>query len=220
MVDTERRRATRALIWRLRWALVAVFAAALVRVALPGVVQAFGDGDPVIVTTRQVAAGAVLEEEDLKVIQAPPALMPDGAIRQVAGAVGQRAVVSLPRGSLLHGGLLNGGQSHDNVPDGRVASVVRLSDPALADVAVPGDHVDIMASAGATASGSIAPAEVLARSALVLTAPADGSQDDSVAGALGGAAQSGVLLVAVTPAEAELIGGAASWAVITAVLVT
>ncbi|MDR1119026.1 MAG: SAF domain-containing protein [Bifidobacteriaceae bacterium] len=224
MIDSERRRAARALAWRLRWAFAALFAALLVRIALPGIVQAFGDGDPVVVASHDIAAGVVLAEDDLAVSRAPPHLIPAGAPQDVADAVGLRTAVALPKASVVHGGLLTEPSPGDQVPAGKVAAVVRLSESALAGLVAPGDRLDIMASAGATASGSIAPAETLAHSALVLRTP---SEEDAAGGAglggaltgQGGAAGSvGVLLVAVTPNEAKLIGGAASWAVVSAVL--
>ncbi|MDR2348613.1 MAG: SAF domain-containing protein [Bifidobacteriaceae bacterium] len=212
MIDSERRRAARSLLWRLRWALAAVFAAVLIRIALPGIVGAFGAGEAVVLLRHDVTAGAVLAREDVQLGRAPPQLVPDGAFTSDDAVIGGRLPVSLPAGTILHPGLIGQGLSRDPVPAGRVAAAVRLSDPGLAALAAPGDRLDIMASAGAGASGSIAPAQVLARSALVLPSPAaavDAAESEG----------SGLLLVAVTPAEAELIGGAAAWAVITAVLV-
>jgi Flp pilus assembly protein CpaB len=220
MVDSERRRIARSMVWRLRWALAAVFAAILVRIALPGVVAAFGGGEPVVLLRHDVTAGAILGPEDIQLGRAPPSLVPEGAFTSDDAVLGGRVGVDLPAATVLHPGLVGEGLAGEPLPSGRVAVAVRLSDPGLAALAAPGDSLDIMASAGATASGSIAPAQVLARSAVVL-AGAGSSSSEPGASLLGGASgdASGLLLVAVTPAEAQLIGGAASWAVISAVLV-
>ncbi|MDR2347932.1 MAG: hypothetical protein LBD90_04800 [Bifidobacteriaceae bacterium] len=94
----------------------------------------------------------------------------------------------------------------------------------MAAIVSSGDRVDLMASPGAGASGSIAPAQRLAKSALVLAAPSGSGGEAAGLGAGLGLAdsasdQAGLLLVAVTPDEAALLGGASAWAVVTAVLV-
>jgi Flp pilus assembly protein CpaB len=203
--------------------LAALFAALLVRIALPGLVEAWGEGTPVVALTREVQAGAVLQESDLDLVPAPAALVPKDHWSETAAAVGKRVFLDLPAGTVLHSGLLEQ-DTAGLIPSGRVAAAVRLSDPAWAGLLAKGDLIDIMASAGASASGSIAPAQVLARSALVV---GHGKQDSPAAKGLGentvisGTQTSAeeLLLVAVTPAEAKLIGGAASWATVTAVLV-
>ncbi|MDR2381455.1 MAG: SAF domain-containing protein [Bifidobacteriaceae bacterium] len=231
MLNPERRRWVRAMAWRMRWGFAALFAAMLVRVALPGVLETFGPGEPVVVTTRAVAAGAVLEAGDVKLTRAPPALVPEGALTSLDAAVGQRVGEAVPPTAILRDTQIGQTSTRDAVPAGRVTAAVRLSDPGMAALVSAGDRIDILASAGASASGAIAPAEVLANSALVLDIPAGAAGDASGAdsggglGGLGGASGSssvseGLLLVAVTPEEAALIGGASSWAVITAVLVS
>jgi Flp pilus assembly protein CpaB len=226
VLNPERHRALRSLAWRLRWAFAALFAALLVRVALPGVVEAANGGRPVVVLVGAVEAGAILQEEDLRIAHVPSSLVPDTVLTQLDDAVGQSLRVPLGEGTVLQEGLLTAAGRWDEVPAGRVAAAVRLSDPGMAALVGPGDLVDIMASAGMDGGRSIVPAQVLAHSALVLGAPSGAT--DGAAGLIGGLgaglisgadAQDGLLLVAVTSAEAELIGGAASWAVISAVRV-
>ncbi|MDR3360805.1 MAG: SAF domain-containing protein [Bifidobacteriaceae bacterium] len=223
MANSDRRRAAQSLAWRLRWAFIALFAALLVRLALPGVAQAFGEGEPVVVTARAVAAGATVTEQDVRVASVPSALIPEGAATSPDTVVGKQTAVNLPKATIVQGGFLRAGAAHGDLPAGRVAAAVRLSDPGIAAMTAVGNRVDLLASAGATGSGSIAPAQVLAEGALVLDSPAAREAGEEPAGALTsgqiGADHAGLLLVAVTPDEAELIGGAVSWAVITAVLV-
>jgi Flp pilus assembly protein CpaB len=204
--------------------LAALFAALLVRVALPGVAQAFGDGVPVVVLAGAAEVGATLDEQDLRLVKVPPAVAASGALTSADQALGRRLGVSLAGGTILQEGLLLGAAAQDQLPAGRVAAAVRLTDPGMAALAAPGDRLDILASPGASGGGSVAPAQVLAKGALVLGATkASAEADGALAGAFGsgtaGDDQTGLLLVAVTPSEAQLISGAASWAVVSAVLV-
>jgi Flp pilus assembly protein CpaB len=224
MVRVPERRSVRAFMWRSRWAIWALFAAVLVRIALPGVVGAVSGGELVVGLARDVPAGTQLAAEDLRLIRAPPAALPDGALTSLEQAVGARPRTDLPKGLVLADRLIASTSPLDDLPAGRVAVAVHLSDPGAAAMVDLGDRVDLLASPGAGASGSIAPAQRLAKSALVLGLPADsGDRASGLGSALGGAAatldQSGLLLVAVTPDEAAMIGGASSWAVITAVMV-
>jgi Flp pilus assembly protein CpaB len=212
-------------MWRSRWAIWALFAALLVRIALPGVVAAAGGGDPVVVAARAVPAGTELAAADVRVTRVPGAALPQGALTSVEQAIGGRPKVDLPKGLTLTESLLGAGRSFEDLPGGLVAVAVRLSDPGLAGVLNPGDRIDLLASAGAAASGLIAPAQPLAESALVVEVGSEAGSDSGGGlaaglGQIGAEAEpSGLLLVAVTPEEAALIGGASSWAVISAVLV-
>ncbi|MDR1393832.1 MAG: SAF domain-containing protein [Bifidobacteriaceae bacterium] len=219
MINSQRRRTVQALAWRLRWAGIAVLAAILIRLALPGVVAAFSGGSPVLVLARDLPVGAQITPEDVKVVLAPPGIIPDGALTNEDAAIGEFTRTALPRLTMVHQGLLEAVSDRQQPPPGLVSAAVRLSDPGMVAVVRPGDRLDIMASAGSSASGSIAPAQVLAHSALVLTAPGTDQTEESGSGLSVPAASAGLLLVAVTPAEAEMIGGAGSWAVISAVLV-
>lgn len=213
----------RALVWRSRWAIWALFAAVLVRIALPGIVSAAGGGERVVVLARDVKAGVQLTPADLRLANVPANVSPDGALTSLDASVGALPQADLPAGLVLDQSLLGEGRPLADLPSGQVAVAVRLSDAGLAAMLSAGDRIDVMASPGGGASGSIAPAQRLAESALILEVP---GRAVATGGGLGSALtpvsaddQDGLLLVAVTPDEAALIGGASSWAVITAVLV-
>jgi Flp pilus assembly protein CpaB len=223
MVQLPERRSLRAFAWRARWAIFALFAAVLVRIALPGITSALAGGDLAVVLARDVKAGAELAPADLRLEPVPTDLSPDGALTSLDAALDDSPRLDLPAGSVLTESLLAGANPLDGVATGRVAVAVRLSDPGSAEMISAGDRIDVMASAGASGSGSIAPAECLAHSALVLRAPVSSDQGNAkgseLGAALGASDQAGLLLVEVTPAEAALIGGATAWAVISAVMV-
>lgn len=190
---------------------MALAAAVLVRVALPGVVTACRTTAPAVVLAHSMAAGTELQADDLKVAQVAAGLVPAGALTDPAAAVGARLTAALPAGMPLTPEVLvevGGGVA---APSGTVAFPTRLSDPAVAGLIQPGDRIDVYASAGSPGGATITPAQELAKGALVLQVP-------GVDGAAGDAP--GLLVLAVTETEARLLGGASSWAVITAVLVS
>ncbi|MDR0365651.1 MAG: flagella basal body P-ring formation protein FlgA, partial [Bifidobacteriaceae bacterium] len=192
MIKVPEQRTVRAVMWRCRWILGALFVAVLFRVALPGLVGAFSGGDAVVVLTRPVAAGAVLADRDVRIVKAPSQAVPDQALKTTAAAVGERLSIGLPKGAVLDRSYL-GPATANRLPAGRVAAAVRLSDPGIAGMVSAGDRVDIMASAGSTGSGAIAPAEVLAESALVLEAVGAG---EAAANSGFSSGNSGLLMVA------------------------
>ncbi|MDR2565829.1 MAG: SAF domain-containing protein [Bifidobacteriaceae bacterium] len=219
------RRSVRAFAWRARWAIWALFAALLVRIALPGIVSAATGGELAVVLARNIAAGSELTAADVRLARIPAGVLPANALDEIDQAVGGRVVIDLPSGMVLVEGLLGEASAVEGIPAGLVAVALRLNDPGLADVLAAGDRIDVMASAGASASGSIAPAQRLATAALVLDVPGRRATESGDTGGLlpgpsgTGSDQSGLLLVGVIPEEAALISGASSWAVITAVLV-
>jgi Flp pilus assembly protein CpaB len=186
------------------------------------VVSAAGGGEPVVVLAHDLAAGSQLTAVDLRLTRLPAAALPDGALVSADQAVGNRLTIDLPGGMVLVESLLSSANVLDGLPAGKVAAAVRLNDPGMTAVLAAGDRIDVMASPGPSGSGSIAPAQRLAKSVQVLGVSGLGAAEDGGSDLFAGGAsatESGLLLVAVSPEEAALIGGAASWALITAVLV-
>lgn len=199
----------RAWAWRLRWLGVLLLVVVLARLVVPGVIQATRQTSPAVVLTRSVSLGQTIQSSDVALRQVAKELRPAGALETTEAAVGQRLAASLPAGMVLVEQLLTGPGAASGAPAGTVVMPVRLSDGAVASLLSTGDRIDVLAAAGASASGAVAPAQRLASGAIViaLAEPADRLMEP------------GLLLLAVTPAEAELLSGAASWAVISAVLV-
>jgi hypothetical protein len=88
-----------------------------------------------------------------------------------------------------------------------VAVPVRLSDGAAAALLAAGDRIDVLAAGGIGGGDAVAPAQRVAAGALVLGVP----EPDSTS--------TGLVLLALTPEEAALVGGASAWSVLSAVLV-
>jgi Flp pilus assembly protein CpaB len=179
------------------------------------VTVAFSSGESAVVVTRALIPGSVLTADDVRLVKLPASALPSDAINDLSQAIGERLTVPLPEGAVLDEMFL-GQAAIDQLPAGYVAAAVRLSDAGLASLLTPGDHVDLMASPGASSSGVIMPAQLLAESALILSIPGRDVSPDSQ----NGQTDAGLLMLAVTPSQAALIGGAASWATISAVLVS
>jgi Flp pilus assembly protein CpaB len=179
----------------------------MLRVAVPGVVEALRHTAGVLVTARDVAAGEMLDEGAVAVAFLDTGAIPAGALTSPDQAIGSRATAALPAGYPLAPTLVNPAGALAGAPEGTVAMPVRLSDAAATSVLAPGDRVDVLAAGGTSASGEVAPAETVASGAIVLAIP---DVDESKAG---------MVLLAVTPDEAALVGGAGAWSVLSAVMV-
>ncbi|MDR1440992.1 MAG: SAF domain-containing protein, partial [Bifidobacteriaceae bacterium] len=152
MVKLPEHRTVRAFMWRARWAIWALFAAVVVRIALPGIVGAATGGELVVVLARDVKASAELIPEDLRLARIPQSALPGGALTSIDSALNHRPRTDLPSGLVLDESLLNSGSSLSDLPSGHVAVALRLTDPGLATKISAGDRIDVMASPGAGAS--------------------------------------------------------------------
>lgn len=170
-------------------------AAGLTAVTPPGV-----PGVPVLMTTRTVPAGGVLEPADVTTRPLPAEAVPDGAVTRLAEATGRVLAAPARRGEVLTSSRFVG-------PDllvgtsGMVASPLRLADPGSAALLAPGDRVDVLAAetelTGRTAT--VGPARLVAPAVRVLAVnPGSDPQLDG-----------GLVLVAVSPAQAAHLARAA-----------
>jgi Flp pilus assembly protein CpaB len=227
----------RAVAWRLRFVGAGLAGLIALRLLVPAVVGAFQPTVPGVALAHAVQAGQVLAPADVKAVKVARGVAPHGLMTDPAAAVGGRTVAALPAGTPLTPELLAGQAPAATAPPGRVAVPVRLSDPAVAALLRPGTRIDVMASPGQTGSGEIAPAHRLAAAAQVLDIPArtatptsesargksgsDGVQSNggSAGGDAGASGNDGLVILALTEQEAALVGGAAAWAVVTAVIV-
>jgi pilus assembly protein CpaB len=136
--------------------------------------QAQGATVPVVVAAHDLGVGSVLTSRDLTVLAWPRDLVPVGAWakpdrlvgRQLAGPVRKREAVTTTR--LVGAGLTAG------LAPGEVAAPV-ATDPAVASLIHPGDHVDVLAGppqdisfGTATGKSSAAGAILLAEAVAVL----------------------------------------------------
>lgn len=108
---------------------------------------------PMVVTAREVVAGAELAASDLRVAAVPRPLVPAGSATVdavttpdlLAGLIGRRAAVDLPRGLAVVETLLEGERFGVQPPAGAVVVPVRL-DAAVVRLLRPGDRVDLVAA--------------------------------------------------------------------------
>jgi pilus assembly protein CpaB len=207
------RRRLRALVWRSRPIVVALGCGLVATVVVERVSPPPPDTRPVVVTARDVEAGAVLDEADVALVRVASALAPEAALTRVSDAVGRTTSVALPPELTITPSLVAAGDLAATAPEGTVVAPVRLSDPTVAALLHPGDRVDLLGTADpATETGA-----PLARRALVLAgAPAEATSG----GLLGGSApEGGLTLVAVRPEEAAAMAGIGEWGALTVVLV-
>jgi Flp pilus assembly protein CpaB len=214
----ERAREARLLVARYRPLLLSL--AALV--VLLSVVQALAPPSaatqPVLVAARDLAAGNVITDADLRQVDWPADLSPPpGDPATAAGLLGRSLASPVRAGEAVTDARLLGPGVLTGQPAGTLAVPVRLADATAATLVAVGDRVDLIAGAspdgaafGAGPSGS----DVVASDVLVLAVP---GRADDVTGGLGalagggdepGAAAAGVLVVATDRGTAVRLAGA------------
>ena len=170
----------------------------------------------VAVAAADLPAGAVLTADDLVVSALPPDVAPAGSAADPGELTGQVLAAPVRSGEAITDVRVVGPGLWSSVPDGQVATPVRLADLAVATLLRPGDRVDVLAAAGEGGGTSV---EVVATGALVLTAPppGDGGDVGRDAGdvATGG---SGLLVLAVPPDTARRLAAAAAGGTLTVTL--
>jgi pilus assembly protein CpaB len=134
---------------RLRRAASAVLVASAVGLALSAFLpQAAPRGVPIVIVAHSLMAGAVLTQGDLTVADWPADLRPEGAMDDPEALLGKSLGAGMSRGEPVTSARLRGPGLLAGVPAGLVAAHVRLADPAMAAMATPGDHVDLISPAG------------------------------------------------------------------------
>jgi pilus assembly protein CpaB len=150
----------------------------------------------VLAAARDLAPGRPLTVEDLTTVSLPEALAPEGALHDLAAALGHAVSGAVRRGEaltdvrLLGAGLLQG--------RGLVAVPVRLADTATVALLHAGDRVDVLAAP--TSSDSTATSAVTV---------AAGVQVLAVPGGVDADGQGGLVVLAATPATAARLAAAA-----------
>ncbi len=104
-----------------------------------------------LVAARDVPAGAVLAEADLRVDHVPRDAVQPGALITVADAVHRRVGAALSRGEGVTASRLVPRGALDGLPAGRVALHVVSADPAAVDLLSPGLPARVYPSVGGPA---------------------------------------------------------------------
>lgn len=203
------RRIRRALSWHRR--LVAgVLAAAGVVVGLQALAPAAPASTDVLVAAADLPAGRRLRPGDLTVHGLPPGAVPAGALRPGTEVTGRTLAAPVRAGEPVTDVRLVGASSLRAYGRGLVAAPVRLADAGVLELVRPGDHVDIVAASVAEAldPGRHEAARVVARGARVVALPS--TERTSGASLIATPETGGLLLVAVPPAVAVDLAGAAA----------
>lgn len=166
---------------------------------------------PVVVARHDLAAGTVVQSDDVHVVRLPPGAVPSTAVRDPAEVVGRSTAGPVATDELVTATRLVGGELVAGLGAQQVAAPVRMADDEAVRLLHAGDRIDVYAP---TARGTAA--DVVVSAALVTTLP------DSV-GEIGqgaGVRASGALVVlAVQPDEAARLAQEASQAPLSFALV-
>jgi pilus assembly protein CpaB len=200
----RRRRSLRSLLTAARWhrrLLASVLAAIAVACALASTSPPAVRTVPVVVTSRDLVGGHVLDSRDLEVVRLPVGSLPAHAFTAVAD-VPRRALVGPKRAGIvvtdvdvIAPGLLS------RYGADVVAVPVRIADAgSLAYVRV-GDRIDLIAAGTVPAAGGATGTTAVVAGAVpvLAVAPTDATETG----------EGGLLIVATTPAIARAIAGAA-----------
>jgi pilus assembly protein CpaB len=148
-------------------------------------------GIPVVVVARDLMPGHVLTSSDLTVADWPRDLGPGGAVADPEALVGKALGAGMSHGEAVTAARVRGPGLLTGARTGLVAAHIRLADPAMAAMAAPGDHVDLISSAG----------QVEAADVVVLAVDA-GSEGGSAWSTKSGSGPPGGVVVAVDSGEA------------------
>ena len=148
-------------------------------------------GVPVLVAAVDLTAGSTLRQADLTVRWWPPELVPLGALRDPASADGRVLVGAARAGEPLTDVRL-AGPAALGAPAGTTAVPVRLADPGVAALLIPGSLVDVVSVGGSTEE----PVVLAAGVSVLAVLPEDGSRSGRL------------ILVAMPPGPAARVAAA------------
>jgi len=109
-----------------------------------------------VVVDQDLMAGHRLTPVDLVLADWPAGLSPQGAATNPGSLVGRALGAGMSRGEPVTAARLRGPGLLTGMPNGLVAAHVRLADPAMAAMATPGDHVDLISPSGKLVASDVA----------------------------------------------------------------
>ena len=179
----------------------ALLAAGLAAGAVAATLSALTPGPPavarIVAAGRDLAAGTALSPDDLRVVDLPPQLVPNGALVRISDVAGRVLAAPLRSGEAITDIRLAGAALLPAGLPGLVAAPVRVADAASAALVTAGDHVDVLAAG--TLPGAAPAARVVAEDAEVLAVPS----------AVGDESLGALVVVAATPRVAASLAAAA-----------
>mgnify|MGYP000857158253 FL=1 len=129
------------LLWRHRHLVVALCLGTAVLAALSVLRPGPERGQQVLITARQVTAGALITEQDLSTSRLPTSALPQAGLASKEQVVGSRAAVTLEPGTVLTVSMTSGGMAQQLGADERL---VQVPIEVGAELARPGARVDII----------------------------------------------------------------------------
>jgi pilus assembly protein CpaB len=159
---------------------------------------------PVVVASADLQLGTELKAEDLKVVQFPQGQTPEGSFTRVDELVGRGVISPLVRNEVVIAGKLASKESGAGlppvIPDGMRAVSVRVNEViGVAGYVLPGNRVDILATASPTDAHQDTTTKVILANVQVLTAGTRMEQDQEK----GKPMQVTVVTLLVYPDQAE-----------------
>jgi pilus assembly protein CpaB len=159
---------------------------------------------PVVVATNDLALGAELKADDLKVVNFPQGQAPEGSFQRVADVTGRGVVMAIVRNEVILPAKLATKESGSGlppvIPEGMRAVSVRVNEViGVAGYVLPGNHVDILATASPTDAHTDTTTKVILSNVQVVTAGTRIEQDQDK----GKPMQVTVVTLLVYPDQAE-----------------
>ena len=155
----------------------------------------------------------MLAADHLAAVAVPVELAPAGSVADPGELAGRVLASPVRAGEAVTDVRVVGPGLWSQVPAGEVAAPVRLADLAVATLLRAGDRVDVLGTTAADRGGPPA-VELVARGALVLSAPAAADPDAGT----GESAGSGLLVLAVPPDTARQLAAAGADGTLTVTL--
>lgn len=190
----------RAAGWHRRLLAAGLLAAAFA-LALHAVRPAPPDTVPALLAARDLAAGHHLGRSDVVVARRDAATLPAGALTAPTAASGSTLVSAVRRGEVLTDLRLLSARAVQALPDGLVATPVRIADPDAVALLVPGATVDVLAAGSGDMS---APARLVASRVRVITTPRAPFSRPAL-----GLGEGALVVLATSEATAARLAGAA-----------
>ena len=139
---------------------------------------------PVVVAAADLQLGVALKKDDLKVVDFPKGAAPDGAFSQTAELLGRGLIVPIVKNEPILAAKLASKEAGSGlppvIPEGMRAVSVRVNEVVgVAGYVLPGNRVDVVATASPTDSRSDTTSKVVLSNVQVLTAGTRMEQSDS-----------------------------------------
>ncbi len=137
----------RAFRWHRRW-FAAILATVAAFAAVSALTQQTSNSVAVVVATKEIPAGTIINAADLTVVRLPSAAVAEGAFESVEQLIGQEVIVNIPaRAVLTRFSLLADGIG---VGAGRLALPIRFSDSATLTALTVGSTIDVLGQTGSS----------------------------------------------------------------------